>query len=125
VRDQDRGAPGHGPAEQAEKATGSGGVEPGGRLVQDQDGGVAQDRAGDGDPLPLAAGQQPPALADRCLVAAGQGGDELVRIGGLGGGADLRIGRAARPVADVVPDRSGEEQVLLLEQGDVVPERAQ
>ena len=53
--DQDCGAVGGGLGEAAEEAAAAARVESCGRLVQDQDGCVAQDGAGDGDPLPLAA----------------------------------------------------------------------
>ena len=36
------------------------GIDAGGGLVQDDDGGVLQDGPGDGDPLPLPAGEVPP-----------------------------------------------------------------
>ena len=44
-------------------------VERAGRLVEDQDARVAQDRARDRDPLALAARQARAALADRRIVA--------------------------------------------------------
>ena len=50
---------------------GAGSVQGGGRLVEDQDRRVAEDGAGDGDPLPLPAGQQPSSLAGLGGVAAG------------------------------------------------------
>jgi len=55
VGDQDCGAAGGGFAEAAEDAAGAAWVESCGRLVQDHDRRVAQDGAGDGDPLALAA----------------------------------------------------------------------
>src|SRR5947209_2461435 len=47
------------------------GVERARRLVEDQDGRVAQDRAGDRDALLLAAGEAVAALADYRVVAVG------------------------------------------------------
>ena len=45
------------------------GVERAGRLVEEEHRGVAQDGAGDGQPLALAAGQHHAALADVGVVA--------------------------------------------------------
>jgi hypothetical protein len=100
-------------------------VEPGRGLVHDQHRRAAQDGPGRGDPLALSAGQQAAALAHLGAVAAGRGGDELVGADRTGGGVDLRVGGAAGGVADVVPYRARVQQVLLLEQGDVVPEGLQ
>jgi len=52
------------------------GVEGGGRLVEQKDGRVFQDRAGDGDALFLAAGELEAAFADGRLIAIGQFRDE-------------------------------------------------
>ena len=49
------------------------GVERAGRLVEQQDRRVAQDGAGDGDALALAAGQRHAALAEQGVVALRQG----------------------------------------------------
>jgi hypothetical protein len=51
------------------------------RLVEDQDARVRDDGAGDGDALPLAAGQLDAALADDGVVAVLEAVDELVRVG--------------------------------------------
>src|SRR5690606_3959891 len=51
-------------------------VERRGGLVEDQDGGVLEQRAGDGHALLLAAGELEAALAHRAVVALGQGDDE-------------------------------------------------
>ena len=55
-------------------------------FVQHQDRGVAQQGPGDGDALALAAGKFSPALADHRVVVVGQRHDEVVRVGGDGGG---------------------------------------
>ena len=54
------------------------GVQGGGGFVQDQDAGVLQDGAGDGDALLLAAGELVAALADDRIVAVRQAGDVVV-----------------------------------------------
>ena len=55
---------------------------------------VDQQGPGDRDPLPLAAGERLPALADQRVVAVGQAQDELVGTGGAGRGDDLVAGGA-------------------------------
>ncbi len=67
------------------------GIDRAGGLVQDQDPRVDQQRAGDRDPLPLAAGEGLAALADQRIVAVGQPQDELVGPRGAGGGDDLGV----------------------------------
>jgi hypothetical protein len=63
VRDQhDRGAGRVELLQQAEDADAGGRVEVPGRLVREQDRGLADQGAGDRDPLPLAAGQLLPAV---------------------------------------------------------------
>ena len=58
-------------------------VERAGRLVEDQDARVGDQRARDGDALALAARQARAALADDGVVALGQLEDEFVRAGEL------------------------------------------
>ena len=74
------------------------GVEARGRLVEHEHRRVGQQRAGDRDPLALAAGQPAAALAELGVVAVRQRGDELVRVGGarrrLDLGRRLASGRA-------------------------------
>ena len=57
-------------------------VDGGGRVVEDQDPRVDHERAGDREPLALAARERDAALADHGVVALGQRLDELVRLGG-------------------------------------------
>ena len=79
------------------------GVQGAGRLVEDQDRRVAQDGAGDGEALLLAAGEAVAALADDGVVAVGQRGDVVVDLGAR---ARRRSSSASRGV------RLGEAQVL-------------
>lgn len=58
------------------------GVDRRGRIVQDQQPGVGEDGAGEGDALALAAGQGQPLLADLGVIALGELGYEAVRLGG-------------------------------------------
>ena len=63
------------------------------RLVEHQDRRVAQQRAGDGDPLALAARELDALLADRRLVALRQGQDEVVDVGRARGVLEVVVRR--------------------------------
>ena len=95
-------------------------VDAGERLVEDQDWGIAQQRAGDRDALALAAGEAVAALADRRLVALGQVADELVGVGGLRGGDDLLVGGVGPAEAQVVQDGAVEEVGVLHHDGHLL-----
>ena len=86
MRQDQRGAAGHQPIERLLDHRLVLRIDRGQRLVQHQDRRVAQQRAGDGDALALAARQARAAFADHGLVAVGQRLDEVVRVGGAGGG---------------------------------------
>ena len=94
------------------------GVERAGRLVEQQDRRVAQDRAGDREALALAAGEHHAALADLGVVALRQPGDELVRRGGAGRRLDLGVAGLRPAEADVLARRGGEDHRLLRHQRD-------
>ena len=63
-----------------------------GRLVEDQDGRILQDRAGDGDPLALAAGELGAPFADDGVQAIRHLFDELHGVSGAGRGHDRLTG---------------------------------
>ena len=65
------------------------------RFVEQQDWGIAQDRASDGDTLPLTAGQARPAFPDICVISTRQCFDKVMRVGGFGRGND---GWSAGPI---------------------------
>ena len=93
------------------------GIGHGGGLVEQDDGGVQQDRAGDGDALLLAAGQGRVPPQDG-VVAARQGHDLLVDAGHAGGGAHLvQIGLGA-PECDVLPHGGAQQLGVLEDEGD-------
>ncbi len=77
-------------------------VQRAGGLVQNQDGRVAQDGAGDGHALPLPAGQLHAAFADPRLIALRKGADKIVGVGLAGRLDHLRLRRARPAVGDVV-----------------------
>ena len=82
VRDHERGAADADAVELGLDRLLGRGVERGGRLVEDQDRRILQQRARDRDALLLAAGELEPALADLGLVAVGQRHDEVVDVRG-------------------------------------------
>jgi hypothetical protein len=82
------------------------GVEMTRGLVEHQDGRIPQQRARDGDPLPLPAREPHPALSERRLVALGQSADELLGLGRLSGALDLGAGGPRPPQRDVLGHRS-------------------
>jgi hypothetical protein len=123
VRDQQRGPAPHHPAQRLVDLGLHPRVHGGGGVVQHQDPGVGEQRAGQRDPLPLAAGQGEPLLADHGVVPLGQVGDELVGLGRPGRGDDL-LPRRVRPAeGDVGGDAVGEQEAVLQDQPDRRPQR--
>ncbi|MPM25386.1 hypothetical protein SDC9_71877 [bioreactor metagenome] len=96
------------------------GVERRGRLVEQQDRRVLQQRAGDADALLLAARELQPALAHRRLVALGQAHHEVMDFRGSGGRDDLGLGGAGAAIGDVVADRIVEQHGVLRHHADRV-----
>ena len=97
-------------------------VDGAGGVVEDQDGRVDQQGAGDGDPLALPAGERVAPLAHHGVVPVGQPIDETGGTGRLGCGHDLLEGGVGATVGDVVPDRHGEEEGLVEDDTDVGPQ---
>lgn len=89
------------------------GVDGGGRVVEEEEPGVGEDGAGEGDALALAAGEGEPVLADGGVVAVRQVGDEPVGLGGAGGLFDLLPGGVGEAVGDVGADGVGEQEAVL------------
>src|SRR5262245_38953720 len=96
VGDQDHGPARQGGLEALLDRPLGGGVEVAGRLVEDQDLRPPQQRPGDRQPLPLAAREVGPALADDRLVPPRQARDELVQPGHAGR-RDHLLTRRPRP----------------------------
>ena len=74
-------------------------------FVQDQDAGVLQDGPGNGDALPLAAGNVYTPVAQLGLVPLGQVEDEVMGIGRLGRRHDFLFRRIEPAVLDVIESR--------------------
>ena len=120
VRDGEDGATFHGVFQGRLDGPLGFGVEGGGGFVEDQDGGVPQEGAGDGQSLPLPPGEEGAALGDGGVVALRHGGDEVVGVGGLGGGFDLVAGGFGHAVGDVVGDGVVEEEGVLGDESDAL-----
>ena len=99
------------------------GVDRGGRVVEDEDGGAENEGAGDGHALALAAGERGAALADHGLVVVRQAHDVVGQLGVFGGAVDALLAGPGVAVGDVVLDRGREEERVLLHHGDRLPQR--
>jgi len=90
------------------------GVDRGQCLVEDQDRRVAQQGAGDRQPLALAARQIDAALAEDRLIAVGQLQDEIMGVGVARRGFELVVGRIRLAEAQIVLDRAVEQIGVLM-----------
>mmetsp|Transcript_6267 Transcript_6267/g.9457 ORF Transcript_6267/g.9457 Transcript_6267/m.9457 type:complete len:503 (+) Transcript_6267:362-1870(+) len=89
------------------------------RLVEQQDLGVLEQRARDGDALLLSAGKHDAALSALRVVALGERLDEVVGVGEARGLLNARVRADLGAVHDVVLDRHGEEHRLLRHKADL------
>ena len=89
------------------------------RLVENQDRWVLEQRPRDREPLALAPGQQPAALADARLEAFRIALDDIERLGALAGLAHFLLGRIGLADAQIVGDRAIEQQRLLEHHADI------
>ena len=94
------------------------GVQGGGCLVQNQDGGVHQEYPGDGHPLLLSTGQEGPTLAYIGLETVGHSLDIVVNFCPSGGLHDLLVGSAGTAIADILQDGIRKEKYVLLNNAD-------
>src|ERR1017187_7388534 len=83
---------------------------------------MAEDGAGDGGALLLAAGERDPALAYHGLVARREALDIGGQPGDFGGAADLLFVRLLHAECDVLRNGGAEEKGLLGNETDVAPE---
>lgn len=95
------------------------GVERGGGFVQDDDGRVFQQGAGDADALFFAAGEFAADVAHAGLVAFGHRHDEVVAAGGAGGGFDFCVAGIGFAEADVVGDGVVKQVNVLEDDGNL------
>src|SRR4029450_11382696 len=104
-------APGFG--ERVERARG---------LVEDEDRRVLEQRARDRQALTLAAGEQSPPLAGVGVEALRQALDDVENLGALARRAQFIVARIGLADAQVLGDRTVEQQDLLENDADVVPQ---
>ncbi len=97
--DEDGGAALHDLAEAGEDLLFGVGVDAGEGVVEDEDAGVADEGAGDGGALLLAAGEGDAAFADDGVEAGGELEDFGGDVGGAGGVFDLVLGGVGAPKA--------------------------
>ena len=97
------------------------GVDIARRLVENQDGRVGEERAGDRQQLLLPRGEVRGVLVEQGRVSVGQGADEVVDVRRPGGLDDLGLGRTGPPVGDVVPDRPCEQPGVLQHHAEGAP----
>ena len=92
----------------------------GGGLVQNDNGGVLQNRAGDGDPLPLPTGEALAPFTDHRVEPVGQGHHKVIAPGLAGRLQHLLPGGVRAAHGDVVVDGVLEEVDPLEHHADVV-----
>ena len=117
--DDKAGAPGQEIVQRRLDLTLGAGVHAAGRLVQDEQVGVGQRRAGDGQQLALPLAETAAPLAQSRLVPLGQPLDEVVGLGQLGRRDHLIVTRLGPPEANVVHHRIVEEKTVLEHQADL------
>lgn len=94
------------------------GVEVAGGFVKNEDPGIREECAGDGDSLTLSAAEAHPALADPRFVLEFEFLDEFGGIGQPGGAADLVERRVFGAVADVFGDCPVKEENILFDDAE-------
>src|SRR5688500_7519185 len=95
-------------------------VEASHRLVQDQDGGVADDGPGDGYPLALPSGEGVAPLTYDGLVPLLEAHDEVVGVGCFRGLDNLLRGSVQLAVGDVLLDGGAEQDRVLEDDPDLL-----
>ena len=90
-----------------------------GGFVEDEDAGVFEDDAGDGDALFFAAAQPVAALADDGILAVGQPRDEVVDVGRAAGRLDFLLRGVQPGVEQVGADRIVEQVCFLRHHADL------
>ena len=89
------------------------GIDGGGRLVENQHRRLGNRRPRDGQQLPLALREVRAVGIEQGVVALRQVGDEIVRVGDLGGADAVLVRRVELAVADVLHHRAGEQMRVL------------
>src|ERR1019366_7544294 len=93
-----------------------------GGLVEDEQGGIGEQGPGEGEPLPLAAGERGAVGADLGVPAQWQGADPVQQAGPGGRVGALLVGRAGPGQLEVVPDGGAEDVRILRAAADPGPD---
>ena len=91
-------------------------------VVEHVDVGLLDERPGDGQPLPLPAGDVGAALGDRLVETLGHGLHELLRLRDLQRVPQFLVGGVRVAVAQVAGHGAREEEGLLRDEPDVLPQ---
>jgi hypothetical protein len=102
--DDERGPPFHQQLHRVDDGRFSLGVERAGRLVQDEDRRIFQERTGERDALTFASRKEHATLSHSRLIAVGKPADEVMCMGMARGRDDLVIGGPGTRVCDVLGD---------------------
>ena len=102
-----------GPLQRVDNGLLGGRIQAARRLIKDQNGRVSQNRARDGDPLFLSAGEAATSFRHRSLVAFRESRNKLVGIGRYCGGNDRLIAGIGTAKGNVFADGATEEQRVL------------
>jgi hypothetical protein len=94
-----------------------------GGFIQDQDGGIFEQRTGNRQSLTLPAGQAHPMLADQGLEALGQGANEFHDVRRLSSPQYLPVTEFTHgPISDVIAHGIVEQHYLLGDERDIAPQ---
>ena len=94
-------------------------VESGSSLVEDEDTGVGDESASDGDSLTLTAAEETAAFADEGFVTVGEFADEFVGAGEAGGVDDIIVTGIGAGDTDIFLDGTAEEFTVLKDDADL------
>ena len=100
------------------------GIHAGGGLVQDQDGGIAEEHPGNGQQLALAGGEVGGFVVQHRVIALGHGADEVVHHGGLGSGHNLLAGGVRLAVGNVFRHGTAKQPGVLENHAEVAAQPA-
>ena len=89
------------------------GVDTGGCLVENEDGGIGYGSTGDGKELALSLAEVASVAAEGCVIAVGESADEVVGTNQLSRLDTFLIGGIELAVTDIVEDGACEEVGLL------------
>ena len=89
------------------------GIEGGSRFVEQENRRILEQRARNGETLLLSAGEKAAFVADDRVVTLRLSHDEVMRVGGLGGGVDFFLTRIEPAELDVTEDAIVKEKGIL------------